>query len=181
MKFRGVKRRFFTEKFSPRKLLISPFWLRRCKILRCFLLRLLWNSFAHHFKREGSELPPSLLSLATPLESSFLIGRDVTLSFVPIGPKNDVHQKSKAKSPSITGSSETPMKKSGVALEFWCTSFFGPIGRRRLWNTVLWLVPPLPTPLLKWCAKEFQSKRGAVKKWCAKYSKAKIAGTPETI
>ena len=46
------------------------------------------------------------------------------------------------------------------ALEFWCTSFFGPIGRRRLWNTVLWLVPPLPTPLLKWCAKKFQSKRG---------------------
>ena len=49
-------------------------------------------------KGEGSELPPSLLSLATPLESSFLIGRDVTLSFVPIGPKNDVHQNSKANS-----------------------------------------------------------------------------------
>ena len=97
-------------------------------------------------KGKGLNYPQVYSHWSSPFEVPQLIGRDVTLSFVPIGPKNDVHQKSKAKSPSITGSSETPLKKSGVALEFWCTSFFGPIGRRRLWNTRLWLVPPYPRP-----------------------------------
>ena len=48
-------------------------------------------------KGEGSELPPSLLSLATPLESSFLIGRDVSTLLLSYWSKNDVHEKSKAK------------------------------------------------------------------------------------
>ena len=121
LQFPTAKVKNFTAK-SPKevwKLKIE----NTCKIFRCFGIFhrsffLLWNYLPIIKKREGSELPPSLLSLANPLESSFLIGRDVTLSFVPIGPKNDVHQKSKAKSPSITGSSELPLKSAMTALEF---------------------------------------------------------------
>ena len=111
LQFPTAKVKNFTAK-SPKevwKLKIE----NTCKIFRCFGIFhrsffLLWNYLPIIKKREGSELPPSLLSLANPLESSFLIGRDVTLSLFPIGPK----------SPSITGSSELPLKSAMTALEF---------------------------------------------------------------
>ena len=77
-------------------------------------LILLWNYLPIIKKREGKLLPPSLLSLANPLEVPQLIGRDVTLSLFPIGPK----------SPSITGSSELPLKSAVFALEYFADHFF---------------------------------------------------------
>ena len=65
-------------------------------------------------KGKGLNYPQVYSHWSSPLEVPQLIGRDVTLSLFPIGPK----------SPSITGSSELPLKSAMAALEFSTDHFF---------------------------------------------------------
>ena len=124
-------------------------------ICRWFVALFLCNSLTEW---KGNFLPPTFLSLVQILEVPQLIGRDVSTLLLSYWSKKWVARKRATNYRTFHRPFDATRNLRGICCSFSCNSFF----------PRFWLAAPLPTPLLKWIAKEKSNKRGAEKKWIAK-------------